>query len=192
MDYKKELPQNTQNKILTIPNLLSFFRLCLIPVMVWLYCVKKNNEVTAGLLILSGMTDAVDGYIARRFHMISNLGKILDPIADKLTQITIFLCLVTRFPLMLALLILIIVKELCMAVTGLLVIRKTRTVYGADWHGKVATCVLDATMFLHMIWSDIPDYASVLLICICMVLIILSLILYGLRNIRIIKQRKEP
>ena len=58
---------NPQNKILTIPNLLSFFRLCLIPVFMWLYCVEENFLWTGILLVASGVTDTVDGFVARHF-----------------------------------------------------------------------------------------------------------------------------
>lgn len=78
-----------EKKIFTIPNLLSAFRLLLIPVFVWAYCIKKAYLLTAGVLLLSGLTDMADGFIARRFHMISDLGKMLDPIADKLSLIHI-------------------------------------------------------------------------------------------------------
>ena len=91
---------SSQNKILTIPNLLSLFRLCLIPVFMWLYCVEKNYLWTGIILIISGLTDTVDGFVARHFNMISDLGKILDPVADKLTQAAMLFCLLTRFPLM--------------------------------------------------------------------------------------------
>ena len=87
-------------RIFTIPNLLSVFRLVLIPIFVWTYCVRRGYLVTAGILLLSGLTDIADGFIARRFHMVSALGMALDPIADKLTQAAMLFCLVTRFPLM--------------------------------------------------------------------------------------------
>ena len=87
-----------QKKIITIPNLLSFFRLCLIPIMVWIYCVKKDYLWTTLILTLSGLTDVVDGTIARKWGMISDFGKILDPIADKLTLAAMLFWLVTRFP----------------------------------------------------------------------------------------------
>ena len=83
---------STKNKILTIPNLLSLFRLCLIPVFMWLYCVEKNYLWTGIILIISGLTDTVDGFVARHFNMISDLGKILDPVADKLTQAAMLFC----------------------------------------------------------------------------------------------------
>ena len=84
------------NRIITVPNLLSFFRFCLIPVIIWSYCVKKNPLLAGEILLLSGLTDLADGYIARRFHRISNLGKILDPVADKLTQAAMLICLFPR------------------------------------------------------------------------------------------------
>ena len=124
------------NRIITVPNLLSFFRFCLIPVIIWSYCVKENPLLAGEILLLSGLTDLADGYIARRFHMISNLGKILNPVADKLTQAAMLICSFTRFPHMLSLIVIMAVKELYMAVSGCLVIRKTGKVHGADWHGK--------------------------------------------------------
>lgn len=177
-----------QKKILTIPNILSFFRLCLVPVMVWLYCIKKDYMATGIVLIVSGMTDIADGFIARTFHMISDLGKVLDPVADKLTQAAVLLCLVTRFPLMLIPLVLMLVKELYMGITGALVIKKTGKVFGAFWHGKVATVLLYAMMILHIFWYDIPFGVSVALIAVCVCMMILSLVLYGIHNYRAVKQ----
>ena len=80
------------DRILTIPNVLSFFRLALIPVIIVLYA---KNEVwwAFGMLVLSGVTDVVDGWVARTYHMVSNFGKAIDPVADKLTQIAVLLCL---------------------------------------------------------------------------------------------------
>ena len=127
------------NRIITVPNLLSFFRLCLIPVIIWSYCVKKNPLLAGEILLLSGLTDLADGYIARRFHRISNLGKILDPVADKLTQAAMLICLFTRFPHVLLLIVIMAGKELYMVVSGCLVIQKTGKVHGADWHGKIVT-----------------------------------------------------
>ena len=182
---------SSQSRILTIPNLLSFFRLCLIPVFMWLYCVEKNYLWTGIILILSGLTDTVDGIIARKFNMICDLGKVLDPIADKLTQAAMLFCLLTRFPLMIAPLALMVVKEFFMGVTGLLVIRKTGEVFGADWHGKVNTWLLYAMMILHVFWYNIPDTVSRVLIGICVVMMLISLVLYGRHNLKALKET-EP
>ena len=182
---------SSQSKILTIPNLLSFFRLCLIPVFMWLYCVERNYLWTGIILIISGLTDTVDGIIARKFNMISDLGKVLDPIADKVTQAAMLFCLLTRFPLMIAPLALMVVKEFFMGVTGLLVIQKTGKVFGADWHGKVNTWLLYAMMIIHVFWYNIPDVVSKVLIGICVVMMLISLVLYGRHNLKALKET-EP
>lgn len=179
---------SSQSKILTIPNLLSFFRLCLIPVFMWLYCVERNYLWTGIILIISGLTDTVDGIIARKFNMISDLGKVLDPIADKVTQAAMLFCLLTRFPLMIAPLALMVVKEFFMGVTGLLVIQKTGKVLGADWHGKVNTWLLYAMMIIHVFWYNIPDVVSKVLIGICVVMMLLSLVLYGRHNLKALRE----
>ena len=101
-DWKKEL--------LTIPNLLSLFRLALIPVYVAIYQRATSPDayfLAAAILAVSCLTDLIDGKIARSFNMISNLGKLLDPFADKLTQFSVTLCLCLKYPVLLPVLILI-------------------------------------------------------------------------------------
>lgn len=171
------------SKILTIPNLLSALRVCLIPVFARLY-LKGDYAGTVAVLLLSGVTDIADGFIARRFGMISDLGKVLDPVADKLTQAVMLLCLISRSPLMLVPFALMAVKEVFMSVTGIMIIRRTGVVRGAEWHGKAATVLLYAMMILHVIWYDIPAPLSALTVCICSATIVLSLVLYGVGNIR--------
>ena len=174
--------ESSQKKILTIPNLLSLFRLCLIPVMIWLYCVKRDSLGTTLVLLLSGATDVADGLIARRFHMVSDFGKAFDPVADKLTQISMLVCLITRFPYMLIPLLCLTVKEVASASLHLLVIRKTGVVPAAVWHGKVTTVLLYATMLLHLVWGQIPAPLSYSLIAVCTAMILLSGVLYTLRS----------
>ncbi|MCM1264182.1 MAG: CDP-alcohol phosphatidyltransferase family protein [Butyrivibrio sp.] len=180
-----------EKKIVTIPNILSFFRLCLIPVIVWLYSIDKNYVWAGYILILSGITDMADGYIARYFNMISNFGKVLDPIADKLTQGVMLICLLLRFPMMIAPFVLLIVKEAFMGISGILIIKRTRIVCGAQWHGKAATCLLYGMMILHVFWHEITPLVSMISIVACTLMIGISFVLYGIRNIRIMKQAKE-
>ena len=183
---------NTQNKILTIPNMLSFFRLCLIPVIMWLYCVEENYLWAGIILIVSGITDTVDGFVARHFHMTSDLGKVLDPVADKLTQAAMLFCLLTRFPLMILPLCIMVLKEFFMGVTGLMVIQKTGKVFGADWHGKVTTWLLYAMMILHVFWYNIPAALSRILIAACVVMMLISLVLYGRHNLKALREDRKP
>lgn len=188
---KNDLKSAAKHQICTIPNLLSLFRIVLIPLFVWLYCVKQEFLWTGGILLLSGVTDLADGWIARRFDMISDVGKVLDPVADKLTQCAMLLCLISRFPLMLAALILLILKELFTGAMGLLVIHRTGQVYGAKWHGKAATCLLYATMICHVVWPEIPAGLSTLMIWFCIAMMTVSLVLYGVQNIGALRRAKS-
>lgn len=180
--------RNPEKRIVTIPNLLSLFRLCLIPLCVWLYCVKDEPLWTTAVLFLSGLTDVVDGFIARRFNMVSDLGKVLDPIADKLTQAVMLICLVTHYPRMLIPFLAMAVKEAFSAVTGILAIKKTGKVFGAKWHGKVATVLLYIMLMLHLLWAGIPTIVSDLLIGLCTLAVLVSLVLYGAQNFHLIKK----
>lgn len=180
------MEQNTRKQLFTIPNLLSLLRLCMIPLIIWLYCTQKNYALTAVVLVLSGLTDMVDGYIARRFNMVTDLGKALDPVADKLTQASVMFCLLSRFRMMLVPLLLLIFKEVCNGVMSLVVIKKTGKVCGADWHGKVCTWLLYAMMFVHIVWFDISREWSTALIGICVIMMTLSFALYMVRNYKML------
>ena len=170
-------------KVVTVPNVLSLFRIILIPLIIWAYCVLQSPTVTALLVVLSGLADVVDGFIARHFNMISNVGKALDPIADKLTQIAMLFCLWTRFPLILLPLIIILIKEISSFVLRAVVIRKTGEVDGAVWHGKVNTVLLYSVMFLHIVWYSIPTELSVICILISCAMMLLSYVLYSIDGI---------
>ena len=127
-----------------------------------------------------------DGFIARRFHMVSNIGKILDPIADKLTQAAMLFCLIFRYPHMIYPLLLMAAKELFIGITGWLAIKKTGKVISAKWHGKAATVLLYSMLFLHLLWLHVPPVFSDVLIVICCAAILLSFVLYAVQNLRMI------
>ncbi len=177
-----------QNKILTIPNILSFFRLCLIPVIVWLYVGKQDYLWTLLILTLSGVTDIVDGIIARKFNMVSNFGKAFDPVADKLTQMAMLFCLVSRFKYMMIPFVLLVVKEVFTGITALVSIKKTNTVKGAVWHGKLTTVSLYAMMAIHIVWFNIPRTLSLILVGICIGIMLMSFIMYAIQNFTAIKK----
>lgn len=176
-------------KVFTIPNILSMFRICLIPLFIWLY-VNKNDREAFFILILSGMTDVVDGFIARRFGMISAVGKALDPISDKLTQVAVLYCLLNRFEAMWIPFVLMIFKEVFSAFAAFLAIKKTGEVHGADWHGKLTTISLYGMMGLHIVWQNIPPVLSNVLVGICVVFMLISLVMYSIRNFSMAKNAK--
>ena len=176
---KDNIKSRLQKKdILTIPNLLSLIRLALIPAIVILY-VKGFHYLSVMLIALSAITDIVDGWIARHFHMISDFGKFLDPLADKLTQIAMLSCLVIRYSWAIILVILLVVKEIFQFIYGLIVLKKTNTMNSARWFGKVNTVVLYATMILLFLFPEIPTSLSELLFVLCTATMLFSMLLYG-------------
>lgn len=176
----KELYRDS--KKLTIPNVLTCFRILLIPVFVWMYSFEMDYIAAALVLIVSGITDILDGFIARTFNMMSDLGKLLDPVADKLTQAATVICLSFRYPLMLAIFILMFFKETYAFWSRLQVVKKTGVVYSSQWHGKVTTFLLYATMMIHVFWIEIPKNASNIMVLGCIAMLILSAILYEKEN----------
>jgi len=172
----------TSTKVFTIPNILSMVRIALIPLIVWLYHFKDDPRAAAVVVIASGVTDVVDGFIARKFNMISDLGKALDPVADKLTQTAMLICLLFRFPLMWLPLSLLVIKEFVSGIWRLLIIRRTKEVRGAKWHGKVATVLLYGTMLLHILWPAMSGTCSSVSIILCTLMMLLSFLLYSLEN----------
>ena len=134
----------SKNAILTIPNLISLFRILLIPLIIWLYCGKKQYAATIAVVAVSGVSDIIDGKIARKFNMVSDVGKVLDPIADKLTQVTLVICLTARYPWMWALLALFAVKECLMLLWGYLTLKITDAINSAKWycHAWLAICMV--------------------------------------------------
>ena len=168
----------TKKNILTIPNLLSLLRILMIPIIVWLYISKQNYRAATAVIILSGLTDVADGIIARKFNMVSDFGKILDPIADKLTQGTLIISLSLKYPKMIWLIALFTAKEFIMALLGYITIRNTDSVNSAKWYGKLSTFVLYASMILMVLIPDLPPTIVNVLIVLCAAILCLSLAMY--------------
>lgn len=145
----------SRKEIFSIPNILGYFRILLIPVFMTLYFKAqepKDYFVAAVVVGISSLSDMFDGLIARKFNMITELGKFIDPLADKLTQGALIVCFVARYPLMWLLVGIYIVKEGFMAVMGLVMLRHNgRKLDGAKWFGKVSTALLYVTMFIFLL-----------------------------------------
>lgn len=150
-DWKKE--------VFTIPNMLSLFRLILIPVYVTIYLnatVPTDYYIAGGILAVSCLTDLVDGQIARRFNMITNLGKFLDPLADKLTQFALILCLAMRYQFLWYVVGLFFVKESFQLIAGgCRLLRKGVMLKGALISGKICTTVLFVSLIVLVLFPTI-------------------------------------
>lgn len=153
--------KNWKKEILTIPNLLSLFRLVLLPVYaeIYLNAVEEYEFLLAGgIMALSCATDLIDGKIARRFNQITNLGKILDPLADKITQFTLTLCLSLKYPVLQPVLALFVVKEAFQLVVGLFFLLKGHMLPGALMAGKVCTTILFVSLIALVLMPNMNPY----------------------------------
>lgn len=151
-DWKKE--------VLTIPNLLSIFRLLLIPVymVIYLKAQETKDYIIAGVILaLSCLTDLVDGKIARKFNMITSLGKFLDPLSDKITQFTLILCLAIRYPVLWSILSLFVIKELFQLIAGALAAHHGYILKGALFTGKVCTTILFISLVALVVFPKLSE-----------------------------------
>lgn len=150
-DWKKE--------VFTIPNLLSLFRLALIPVYITVYLNAEEDwqyYVAGAILAVSCVTDLIDGKIARRFHMISTVGKVLDPLADKATQFSLTLCLSVHYPVLRPVLVLFVIKEGFQLIVGIIHFRKGKMLPGALMAGKICTTILFVSLIALVLFPGIP------------------------------------
>ena len=169
---------------MTIPNILSCFRIILIPVFIVCYLNTPAEGIAIWpvlVLLFSGLTDVLDGFIARHFNMISVLGKMLDPVADKLTQAAVIGCLTVRFPELLILFIVYVIKEISMLSGGLIMLKgKKKQVPYARWYGKLSTFEMYAAMAILLIFPSVGKNPIGIwtIICVSMALILFAFIMY--------------
>ena len=178
----------TEDRIFTIPNMMSLFRLMLIPVIMWVYLKYENYWLVAGLLLLSGATDVADGFIARHFNQISNLGKVLDPIADKFTEGILMILLALRYPLLWADVAIFAVGAFLMSFWGIRAINREHFVNAAHWYGKATTVFLYAVTFVLLLWRSIPKGLANGLIIFAGLLVIGNVTAYGLFYLKLRKE----
>ena len=175
---------------MSIPNIISIGRIFLVPVFALLY---TQGKITAamGVLLLSAASDVLDGAIARRFHMETELGRALDPVADKLIQAAMMLCALWRSPSVWLLLGLHILRELSLGLMGLHVLRVTGHVYSAKWYGKVCTACVYVVMIAALAFPQIPGRIIDLGVTVCGVLMAHCLLGYMLNFQKILLQHEE-
>ena len=175
---KIDLKPFAPKKNLSIPNLISLIRLAMIPLILWSYTEDRAGWAVA-LIVVSGVSDVADGYIARRFHQITELGKVLDPIADKLTQIAVAFILCYTFTAIIPLVVVLVVKELLMLLLGLRMMRRGAKPISAKWWGKVSTSSFYLGVVIVMLFSDQLGGVGVTVISILIfVLMLFSLFQY--------------
>ncbi len=170
-----------------IPNILSLVRIVLLPVFAVLYF--NDLLIWAVItLLFSGLTDLFDGVIARRCNQITEIGKLLDPAADKLTQITVLLCLVVRYPALIPLAVICLTKEVLQAIGGWILLSKNATIRGSKWFGKVSTFLFYAVMLAIVVWVDMPPIVLAVLIFLVAATMLFSFFKYMLLYFKLRKE----
>lgn len=168
--------------LFSIPNLMSCFRILLIPFIVWRFFIANTTadyEIVAFLVFLSGLTDLLDGKIARKFNMVTELGKALDPIADKLTLGALILCFSTRNSLFFITFFLFLIKEGFMGIMSLLLLKRNgKKLDGAKWFGKVCTASLYLVIFLFLFFPNMPYILEIILVTFCTIIMLYTLFSY--------------
>ena len=175
--------KNWKRDFFTIPNILSLFRLSLIPVYAGLYlnATEKYQFILAGtILTISCLTDMIDGKIARKYGMITTLGKVLDPLADKLTQLTLTICLSMKYPVLYPVLSLFVKKELFQLVLGIVFLRRGKMLPGALMAGKVCTTVLFVSLILLVFMPDMSHGTVTLIAAVDTIFLMISFVSYAL------------
>ena len=184
-------------KNLNVPNTLSFIRLLLVPVYVLLFF---DGKVTAALIvfIVASITDCLDGHIARKYHLITDVGKLLDPLADKLLVVSSMFCLAIGSPAQAAVfpwaaVIILLAKELMMILGGLYLLKRG-VVVASVMAGKVAHCVCLAAIIaghFHAFWLKVcagwPLPLDVLLVWLAVAMTLYALGVYATNAVKVLK-----
>ena len=173
-----------------IPNILSSLRIAMIPFFVWQ--MLTGNMLAAGLILLaSGITDTLDGQLARHFGWVSDLGKILDPFADKLTQTAVSVCFIIRFPELWIFFAVLIFKDAIMVLLGGYLTKGGVKIEGAKWAGKVATVVFYVVMISIVLFQSIPEWFIIAMLALAVICALVAGLSYIPEFLRYMEQRKK-
>ncbi|MDI9508857.1 MAG: CDP-alcohol phosphatidyltransferase family protein [Clostridiales bacterium] len=183
----KILTKFNKRDLWSIPNVLCYIRFLLIPIFVMQYIraeEPKQYMQAAAIVLASGLTDFLDGFIARTFNMVTELGKLLDPLADKLTQASLIFVLIVEIKWMFLLLILFVAMQLFMFIAGLAMLKKDKRLDGSKWFGRVSTAVFYAVMLVLVALPELSEATQNILMMVCGIFLTMSFALYIREYIR--------
>lgn len=186
MDSWKFRPRD----LVTVPNLITYVRFLLVPPFVYFFL--KENYIAAGIMIgLSGLSDCFDGFFARKLNQVTSLGKILDPIADKVTLIAVAVCMLIYMPAILPIMLVLVVKEFLMLLGGFVLLIKKIAPPPANIFGKVATLVFYFTICIIIFLKAVFQIEIMSLIVIGSVIVALTMLValvqYAIIFVKLIK-----
>ena len=186
--------QFQKKDIFTIPNILTYIRILLVPVFVVVYATSRSlsGHIWAIVIVaVSALTDVVDGFIARKYNMITDLGKIIDPIADKAMQFAMIFCVVVRYRLVWILFVIYAVKELVSLAFSSYLFKHGKHISGANWAGKICTVVLYGVMLALIAFPNINSHVVTILIGFSAAFMLLALFVYMSAYVQLYLEYRE-
>ncbi len=194
MDIKKEFELDLKH-IFTIPNILSYIRILLIVPFIVLFNEEKYFWA-ALCLVFSGLSDCVDGFLARKLNQVTKLGKMLDPIADKLTLIAVGVCICIKEPLVIPVIVIMVTKDLIMVSGASYMVKHGVMPFASEWYGKVATVCFYISVTAIVVFElvmRVSDFsiASLIMLGVTALLMIYSLIRYSMIFRKMMAEAKE-
>ena len=190
--------------IFTVPNILCYFRILLIaPMLIFFFKAREEGYPehltisAAACLMLSGLTDFFDGMLARKLNQITELGKMLDPVADKLTLFAVGVCIIFIEPAALPVISLLIIKDFLMLLGASYMLKHKVRPCAAKWYGKIGTFLFYISVVLIVIFELVLNMQAVfrpyafVLLTLTAVMMIYSLVRYSMFFIKIMKEEKH-
>ena len=182
------------NIIFTVPNIISFLRIIfIIPFII--FFSKKEYIIAFSFIVLSGISDCLDGFLARKLNQVSELGKMLDPVADKLTLVAVIICLGTIMPPIVPLVVALVVKDISMLLGGYYLIRKGITPPAAKWYGKLATIIFYVSVCTIVFCRAFLHYENAVLVLILLSLTVVAmmfaLVKYAIMFIKLLNDKEK-
>lgn len=178
---------------MNLPNLLSVFRLCLVPIFALVYF---SNSVHSGLFAviiygIAALSDILDGKIARKYNMTSTLGKILDPLGDKLMTLVVLICITVDRVVPFWAIIILVIKESLMGIGGLILYKKISDMPPSNYFGKCSTIVFFAVCVILIILKDvISQIGAAIMISVAIAVTLVAFVSYVIKFARIMKGEK--
>ena len=180
------------DEVKIVPNLLSLFRICLVPVFIAVYFTEQGEVkiYAIAIYVIASLSDFLDGYIARKFHASTNLGRVLDPLGDKLMMISVMTCITIDGIIPIWAVLTAGVKELLMAIGGYVMHRAAKApVPQSNMIGKASTVFFFLICVALMLLRDIPGYIAICLISAGITVMLLALASYVNTYIKFMKSR---
>jgi CDP-diacylglycerol--glycerol-3-phosphate 3-phosphatidyltransferase len=179
---------------MNLPNILSVIRLCLVPAFILtFFSGSVHAELYAAIVYaVATVTDFLDGFLARRLNQITNLGKVLDPLGDKMFLFAVLGCLTIKKIIPVWVLIIFVVKEASMGIGGLLIHRSAKVeIPPSNYVGKTATVLFFVICVALLLFPSIPRRAAIAMICLCLAVSLAAFVTYIKSFLAIMRDRKK-